>query len=592
MILSPTGRSCVGIVLAAATIVLGSLQAASAGASPRTGTGADPAIVLNQPAPPTIYEDGLTQLSGDLTDGAADQLIVLNKLVGSSWVRIGSTRTDSTGAFGYDYTPADPGTISVRATHSDDGGTVTSGTQTLHVLDRRVYLFSHPSYNTFTDIVMIGSTKPALRSQHVYLQHLVNGVWVSGANGFTNADGQYAIHMRNDVPGPWVVRAYWPGANPQGGTEEFSGVHHYTVNAILDPVVSAVTTKQLGGSYHAGCPVGPALLRNLAVTFKTFGDTVGRGTLVVRSTIVDRVISVWRQALERGYPIRKIFPTAHYGGSDISSMYHDNTSAFNCRHVTGDPSQLSPHAYGIALDINTVENPYMDIHGTWWPKTIGQKFRNRSHAYPGMLYDDSLVTTALKSRGFRWGGDWSHPDYQHFDTWSNGPHSQPAAKSAGPLTARSMPAGSALGAGWRTYADPGGADDGWTGNGTFVHARSGRDASVGVQPLGCQTRPRESLPTPGFALQGSYRSRVGAPAQAIVMQFGTPEAAARYFAGLESMLTGCTTADGPAGIVVRTDTATPTSFTGLRTYAGHETWREHDVRVGARVTVILARGRR
>ena len=116
-------------------------------------------------------------------------------------------------------------------------------------------------------------------------------------------------------------------------------------------------------------------------------------------------------------PFGKIFPAARYGGSDPKSMWHDNTSAFNCRHVTGDPTSLSPHAYGTAIDINTVRNPYMDSSGRWWPHARGAHFRDRSEAYPGMLFRRTPLTRLLEARGFRWGGRWSHPDYQHFDPW-------------------------------------------------------------------------------------------------------------------------------------------------------------------------------
>jgi D-alanyl-D-alanine carboxypeptidase len=269
-------------------------------------------------------------------------------------------------------------------------------------------------------------------------------------------------------------------------------------------------------------------------------------------------------------------------------MNHDNTSAFNCRHVTGDPSRLSPHSYGIAIDVDTVENPYQDVHGTWWPKHIGQRFRNRSIVHPGMLYADSHVTREFRSRGFQWGGVWSHPDYQHFDTLGQG-LTRPAGRVSGPLGARSMPSPSALGVGWRRYADPGGPEAGWVGNGSFVHARDPVDAANGVLPLGCAAHADWNLPVPRYALQGAYLSRDSRPAQAVVMQFATRGAAAAYFAGLERRLQRCTTADGPSGLSVRTLLVTPGSFVGLRAYASHESWREADVRAAARVTVLLSR---
>jgi hypothetical protein len=283
-----------------------------------------------------------------------------------------------------------------------------------------------------------------------------------------------------------------------------------------------------------------------------------------------------------------MFPTAHYGGSDVKSMYHDNTSAFNCRHVTGDPTRLSPHSYGTALDVDTVENPYLDIHGVWWPRSKGQEFRDRSHARPGMLYTSSTLTRALTSRGFQWGGVWSHPDYQHFDTGSGKQEGFSPARRAGPLTAGSMPVPRVLGAGWARYERSGSGEEGRTGNGSFVQARDGGDAARGVLPLGCQAPVDRSLPVPRFALQSSYLSPNGALGQAIVMQFGSAASAGRYFAGLLVALRACTAADGPNGVEVRPETTTASSYRGERIYSGSERWREIDTRAGARVTVLLA----
>ena len=552
---------------------------------------ATPKIVLEAPSPQTLYEDNATRLSGHLANGKQGKLIVFRDRVdGGHWRGVGATRTDAAGAFVFDLVPADPGSIDVQAAHQTGHGAHLSNIQPVRVLDRRLFLVSRPSYTTFGKIVMSGTTRPLGAGRRIVVQRLVAGRWVSERSGFTGSDGHYAVTMPDDVPGAWTVRAYWPAGDPAGGTAEFSATHRYTVRALLSPVVTRVTARQLGGSYHVGCPVGPASLRNVDVTFHTFGDTVARGTLVVRDTIVRRVIATWRLALEHGYPIRKMFPAAHYGGSDIKSMYHDNTSAFNCRHVTGDPTSLSPHSYGVAIDVNTVENPYQDVHGTWWPQTIGQQYRDRSHRHPGMLYDDSVVTTALTKRGFRWGGGWFHPDYQHFDTFSNEQGNQSAAARAGPLTAQAMPPAAELGPGWRRYADPGGAEASWSGNGTFVHARRGVGAARGVLPLGCAHPRRIALPTPEFALQGSYRSPTGAPGQAVVLQFGSPPAAISYFRGLEGRLVTCTSPDGPSGVAVRPRLVTSASYAGQRTYSGHETWAEADTLSGARVTVLLSRG--
>ena len=93
-------------------------------------------------------------------------------------------------------------------------------------------------------------------------------------------------------------------------------------------------------------------------------------------------------------------------------MAADNTSAFNCRSVTGNPYRLSQHAYGIAIDINTVRNPYVTASRVY--PSFAREYLDRSHARPGMLYYDGVVARTFRSFGWLWGARWAHPDYQHF----------------------------------------------------------------------------------------------------------------------------------------------------------------------------------
>ena len=92
-----------------------------------------------------------------------------------------------------------------------------------------------------------------------------------------------------------------------------------------------------------------------------------RGEIIVRSDLAGRVATSSASALADHYPIRQMWRVDYFGGDDPASMAADNTSGFNCRQVTGG-SGLSPHSYGIAIDINTVENPYY-AGGRWWPTT-------------------------------------------------------------------------------------------------------------------------------------------------------------------------------------------------------------------------------
>jgi D-alanyl-D-alanine carboxypeptidase len=117
---------------------------------------------------------------------------------------------------------------------------------------------------------------------------------------------------------------------------------------------------------------------------------------------------------EARFPIRRMEPVDKYGGSDDASMAADNTSAFNCRPITGTTDRWSNHSYGRAIDINTIENPYVK-GGTVLPPA-GAAYLDRGDVRPGMIVAGDVVTTAFAAEGFGWGGDYtSLKDYQHFE---------------------------------------------------------------------------------------------------------------------------------------------------------------------------------
>ena len=103
-----------------------------------------------------------------------------------------------------------------------------------------------------------------------------------------------------------------------------------------------------------------------------------------------------------------------YGADDRRSMAADNTSAFNCRFVAGT-NRWSMHAYGLAIDLNPVENPY--VSGSHVSPPAGAPFADRSRDAPGMIHDGDAVVRAFARRaGWEWLGDGpgSVRDYQHF----------------------------------------------------------------------------------------------------------------------------------------------------------------------------------
>lgn len=166
---------------------------------------------------------------------------------------------------------------------------------------------------------------------------------------------------------------------------------------------------------HPGCPVGFHDLRLLTVSRWGFDGEVHRGRLVVNRDVAASARTALRSLYRLRYPIRRMRLVDAYGGDDHRSMDADNTSAFNCRTVAGT-GRWSEHAYGRALDLNPVENPYVTASGYVSPPA-GAPFAHRSARAPGVVHAGGAVVRAFARAGWRWGGDWDWPkDYQHFST--------------------------------------------------------------------------------------------------------------------------------------------------------------------------------
>jgi hypothetical protein len=175
-----------------------------------------------------------------------------------------------------------------------------------------------------------------------------------------------------------------------------------------------VTAAQLGRSWRPGCPVEPAELRTLRVSYVGFDGRTHTGSIVVNRRVTRDVTVVFSRLYAARFPIHRMRPVAAYGGSDTRSMAADNTSGFNCRYaVAPGPKSWSVHAYGEAIDVNTIENPYVEGGRVLPP--AGRAYTNRARARRGMAVAGGVLVRAFASVGWLWGGRWSaSPDWQHF----------------------------------------------------------------------------------------------------------------------------------------------------------------------------------
>ena len=144
------------------------------------------------------------------------------------------------------------------------------------------------------------------------------------------------------------------------------------------------------------------------VLYWGFDGDLHRGELVADTRVVFDLQLVFMQMLLLGFPLESVLPVSEFNWDDSESMQHNNTSSFNYRCIAGS-DRLSRHAYGLAIDINPLQNPYCSS-GSISPS--GAVYDTEA---PGTLYSGHPVVELFKLLGWRWGGEWSDKDYQHFD---------------------------------------------------------------------------------------------------------------------------------------------------------------------------------
>ena len=183
------------------------------------------------------------------------------------------------------------------------------------------------------------------------------------------------------------------------------------------PLDAALRKRMTGSSWHQGCPVALSDLRLLRIGYWGFDRRPHRGSLVVAASSVEAMRGAFAALYAKRFPIRRMRLVDDYGASDYASIEADNTSAFNCRPATGS-SRFSEHAYGRAIDVNPIENPYVYPDGTTVHRA-SRPYLDRARHRRGMAFRGGVLVKAFADAGWSWGGLWRPPsgtDYQHFSS--------------------------------------------------------------------------------------------------------------------------------------------------------------------------------
>lgn len=175
-------------------------------------------------------------------------------------------------------------------------------------------------------------------------------------------------------------------------------------------------------SWKRNCTMKRSQLCYLKMLHRNAKGQTQLGEMVVNRTIADKVLRIFRTLYDSGYRIERMVLIDDYSADDQASMRANNTSCFNFRFMTGSKTRVSKHGQGLAIDINTLYNPYVrkKSNGTWTiePKE-GRPYafnRDKRKDIPYKIDRNDLAYKLFIEAGFRWGGAWRHSkDYQHFE---------------------------------------------------------------------------------------------------------------------------------------------------------------------------------
>ncbi|MFT3741209.1 MAG: M15 family metallopeptidase [Gammaproteobacteria bacterium] len=184
--------------------------------------------------------------------------------------------------------------------------------------------------------------------------------------------------------------------------------------AQIQQIPQPLKQQMLQYTWNPRCPVPIEQLRLVTLRYWGFDHKAHQGQLVVNQDVASDVVDIFKTLYIIQFPIQRMELMEVFKGDDKGAMAMNNTSAFNCRPVTGKPGVFSQHSYGHAIDINPQLNPYVKDDEVL-PEN-GRTFVNRDKLIPGIITPNSQIYQLFIQHGWQWGGDWhSLKDFQHFE---------------------------------------------------------------------------------------------------------------------------------------------------------------------------------
>lgn len=190
----------------------------------------------------------------------------------------------------------------------------------------------------------------------------------------------------------------------------------------IDPLPAGLAADMRGTTWKPGCPVPLDDLRILHFNYWGFGGTLLRGPMVVNASVAEDVLWVFHQLYDARFPIKRValateFRPASFAQHRRITSHRSVTASFNCRPVVtalGPGDSFSQHAYGLAIDLNPVQNPYV-TSGGFVRNRAAEPYLDRGRHLEGMIHEGDVAFRSFAAIGWAWGGNWSgDKDYMHF----------------------------------------------------------------------------------------------------------------------------------------------------------------------------------
>ncbi len=185
----------------------------------------------------------------------------------------------------------------------------------------------------------------------------------------------------------------------------------------IQPITDELFARMKGKSFKDDCTLPREELRWLHLLHVDAHGDVHEGEMVVNRHIADTVLEIFRRLYEAGYPIEKVHLVDDYDADDELSMEDNNSSSFNFRFIS-HTTRISKHGLGLAVDINTLYNPYTKVvDGVRIVEPVtGEPWLDREAEFVYKINKGDLCWQLFTDNGFEWGGDWEdRKDYQHFE---------------------------------------------------------------------------------------------------------------------------------------------------------------------------------